>query len=205
MKILIFTDVHGNISALEKIEHLARKEKPDLMICAGDISIFGQQLDHILKRIDKLGIKTLMIHGNHEDAGELRVLCGYTKNIEFFHKKARIINNILFIGYGGGGFSITDNVLAKSTKEWKSRFSDKKLRQQKVKARVFFSHAVPYNTKLDRIMQEPCGNRDVRNFILSFKPDYAITGHLHEHAGEKDKLGKTILMNPGPYGKIINI
>ncbi|MBS3097214.1 hypothetical protein J4209_00295 [Candidatus Woesearchaeota archaeon] len=44
----------------------------------------------------------------------------------------------------------------------------------------------------------------IKTFILKVKPDLAISGHLHENAGKEDKIGKTKIVNPGPFGKIIN-
>ena len=37
------------------------------------------------------------------------------------------------------------------------------------------------------------------------KPDLVISGHLHETAGKEDKIGKTRLINPGPFGKILDV
>jgi len=33
----------------------------------------------------------------------------------------------------------------------------------------------------------------------------ALSGHLHENFGAKGRLGKTILLNPGPYGTMIEV
>jgi len=66
MKILAFTDIHSNINYLRVISSLSKKEKPDLVICSGDISFFSTGINKIKKEIAYFGKTTLLIHGNHE-------------------------------------------------------------------------------------------------------------------------------------------
>ena len=65
------------------------------------------------------------------------------------------------------------------------------------------THAPPHNTKLDKIIDGHCGNKSIRSFITKSKPDIAFSGHIHENNGKEDKIGKTRVINPGPYGKIV--
>ena len=87
MKILAFTDLHLSSVAFKKIKSKVKKQKPDLLVCAGDVSIFEQGLNFILNKLNKLKKKTLMLHGNHETDKVLRKLCKKYKNIIFVHKK----------------------------------------------------------------------------------------------------------------------
>ena len=68
MKLLAFTDIHGSLTALKRIEQKIKSEKPDLLVCAGDISIFEHGIVGILKKLNKLNKKIIIVHGNHEDA-----------------------------------------------------------------------------------------------------------------------------------------
>ena len=49
-----------------------------------------------------------------------------------------------------------------------------------------------------------CSERDarrkqtVRDFIVQYKPDVCISGHIHESRG-KDKVGDTIVLNAGMF------
>ena len=72
MKILAFTDLHAYLPSLNKLIAKAKKEKPDLMICAGDFTLFGQGLE-MFKRLD-LKIPLLVIPGNHELPEEMHYL-----------------------------------------------------------------------------------------------------------------------------------
>lgn len=198
MKLLTFVDTHGSVKAIKKIAKKAKKEKPDLLICAGDITVFEQGLDYLLSRINKIGILTLIIPGNHETESELKKACSLFKNIVYMHNKSFVKDNYLFIGYGGGGFAMTDKKFEKSMKKFSNEI-------KKAKKFVLITHQPPYKTKLDRIMEEYCGNKTFSKFIKEKKPDLVIAGHLHENAGKEDKIGKTRMVNPGPFGKVISV
>lgn len=201
MKLLAFVDLHGSHSAIGKIKEKAKKA--DMVICAGDISIFENNLDRLLNELNKLKKPVLIIHGNHEDENDLKKLCVLFENISYIHEKSFVKENCLFLGYGGGGFSMVDKHFNKISKKFEK--SIKKFRKDINGKVTLITHAPPYKTKLDKIMKEPCGNKDIKNFILKVKPDLVITGHLHENSGKEDKIGKTLLINPGPTGKILTI
>ena len=201
MKILAFTDTHGSLSAFKRIEQRVRTQKPDLLVCAGDVSIFEHGIVRILRRLNKLIRKTIIIHGNHEDASTFIKCSKLFKNIIFIHKRHFIKNSTLFLGYGGGGFSAVDRDFEKTANK---KFK-KIIRDNKGKKIILVTHAPPYKTKLDKLIQGHCGNKSIRNFAERNKVDLLICGHLHENFGKEDKIGKTKVINPGPFGKIIEV
>ena len=75
MKLLAFTDMHLSSTAYKKIKSKTKKQNPDLLICAGDVSIFEEGLDLMLDKLSKIKKNILMIHGNHEADTTLRKLC----------------------------------------------------------------------------------------------------------------------------------
>jgi len=196
MKILAFVDLHSNISALRDIAKKAKK--CDIIVCAGDISIFQQNLDFILERLNAIGKPILMINGNHEDDITLESACFNYKNIIFIHARSYRINNFIFFGYGGGGFSLEDEGFEELAKEFKNEIK----KDDKV---ILVTHAPPYGTKVDMISKEHHGNKSIADFIYEVQPILSICGHLHETAGKKDMIGKTKIINPGAHGMIIEI
>ena len=72
---------------------------------------------------------------------------------------------------------------------------------------IFVSHGPPFGTKLDYLdhLQRYRGSKTLREFIKKFKPKFVVCGHLHENEKKEDKLNNTIILNPGKYGKIIEI
>lgn len=198
MKLLAFVDMHGSLKALEKIKKQAKQA--DVIVCAGDISIFENNLDFFLFELNKLNKTVLIIPGNHEDDKDLDELTNVFNNITNINKKIFVRENYLFLGYGGSGFSTVDKEFIKTSKKF-----EKEIKKHKSKKIVLVTHAPPYKTNIDKIMNAPCGNKSIKNFILRIKPALVISGHLHETAGKEDKIGKTRIINPGPFGKIINV
>ena len=199
MKILIFTDIHGSLNALKRIEQKTKSENPDLLVCAGDISIFEHGIAGIFRRLNKLNKKIITVHGNHEDDATYVKYSKIFKNIVFIHKRHFTKNNLLFIGYGGGGFSQTDKEFEYLAK---TKFKDI-ISHNKGKKIILVTHAPPYKTKLDKLGRNYSGNKSLRDFIDKYKIDLHICGHLHENFGKEDNIGKTRVINPGPFGKIL--
>ena len=204
MKIVGFTDSHGSSSAISKVEKLAVKNKADMILCCGDLTIFGREAEPALKTLSKIGIPILIIHGNHEEDSKLKKTCERYKNVFFIHKSSMLIGNVLILGYGGGGFSHTDKNFVGISKLFKRSIDDKKKRMPNLKV-VLMTHAPPYGTKLDDLMEDHCGNKDIANFIREAKLDLALCGHIHENEGREDKIGITKVANPGPFGKLFII
>lgn len=70
---------------------------------------------------------------------------------------------------------------------------------------IFLTHDIPYETKLDTVndkksyaYKKHLGSQVARKFCEKYQPLICIGGHMHEGAG-KDKIGKTVVINPG-YG-----
>jgi len=198
MKILAFTDFHGSLSALKKIVKKARKEKPDVLICPGDFTIFEQHMQKILKKLDSIGIPLLLIPGNHESAFTLRKALKKYKNIIYLHKTFCRMGKYLFLGYGEGGFSLTD----KSFTTWGNKIIKKSKKGDFV---VLITHGPPHNTTVDGIMGEHCGNKDFRKFIVKNKIPLTFCGHIHETFELVGNIGKSKIVNPGPFGMIFEV
>jgi len=196
MKILVFADMHGNKKALKDIILRAKKKDVDLIVNAGDFSIFGDEQEKILSKLNKIEKPILIIHGNHEDDSELRKICKKLKHCYFIHNKKFKKNNHVFIGWGGGGFSFRDRGFEKNITKFKKWSKDNKV--------VLVTHAPPYKTKVDKIHKEHAGCKSIRKFIESVKPELTVCGHLHECKGE-DKIKGSLVINPGYKGKVVEI
>lgn len=195
MKILVFTDVHGNPTAIKQV--INKSKEADLLVCAGDIIDWGD-LEKTIKLFKEANKKILIIPGNHEDYSELKSLCKKYDFLVDIHLKKFKINDIVFFGFGGGGFSKIDKELQEIMED---------LEFDKNEKLVFVSHGPPFGTKLDYLdnMQSYRGSKTVREFIKKFHPKFAVCGHLHENEKKEDKLGDTVILNPGKYGKIIEV
>lgn len=198
MKILFFVDTHDDKEALARLAELAKKQKVDLLVCAGDISEFGKDLRANIKSMD-IGKRMLIIPGNHEDADDINKAIKGLKWVTSIHKKSLCVGGVLFLGCGGGGLSEYNTQFERSMDSFKKAmevFSGKV---------VLVLHGPPYNTKLDTLGIKRLGVKSVRQFIEAAQPDYAICGHFHETAGKQDKVGKTVIINPGKDGVVLEL
>ncbi|MFT4297968.1 MAG: metallophosphoesterase family protein, partial [Candidatus Woesearchaeota archaeon] len=71
--------------------------------------------------------------------------------------------------------------------------------------KILMLHQPPFNSGIDAIGNANSGNKTTKKFILKNKIDYVIAGHIHETSGLECRKKDTIYINPGPFGRIINL
>jgi len=200
-------DPHGSKKALGKIGEKA--VDADIVLIAGDVTLFGMDLDPVLKKINSWKRPTYLIQGNHENPKRLKKSCSKYAHLVYFDEQAYEIGNYLFLAIEGSGFSSVDKHFDKVSKKFMPLI--KKKRKIFTKAGIPFhyilmTHAPPYRTKCDLLwVGEHCGNKSIRNFIARSKPELAICGHIHEAFDTEDRIGNTIVVNPGMYGRMFDI
>lgn len=198
MKILAFTDIHADPVAFKNLKQKAQKEKPDLVVCCGDISNYGMDMQYSVKQMVGLGIKVLLIPGNHETSEEVRQITQKNPSIINLHNNFFEMDGVLFYGYGGGGFSYKDEAFEKIF----PRILEKIPKDKKF---VFVTHAPFFNTKLDKLPFGHRGNESAVKFVKKAKPVLALCGHFHENEKKEDKIGSCRVVNPGNDGMILEI
>ncbi len=203
MKILAASDVHADQKAMKDLAKKAKKENVDLIILAGDLSIFGTGLDGLLKPLAESNKKVAIIPGNHESEADVFMLKRrYPDVIYDLHNYAFKIGEIGFFGCGLA--NIGPNELPEEEISRRIQQSFDYIKSSKKKIMVV--HTPPYKTKLDVIGKNMnVGSTAVREMIEKLKPDKCICGHIHETFNLEDKLGDTTVINAGPKGKVIEI
>ena len=151
-----------------------------------------------------------------------------TKNVEDCMHRNHEFDRINFVGFGNssGGEELNSKIKKKiSEKQYgvlmksynkvlEKLFNAHRKRKNKRLPTIFITHNVPYNTKLDvskdknsYVYKKHLGSNIARKFCEKHQPLLCVGGHVHEGVG-KDKIGKTIVINPG-FGKnaqvLINI
>ena len=196
MNIYCFSDYHNQERLLPEMRKQATKA--DLVISGGDHTIFEFDQDKILREFNSWNKKTLLLHGNHEEASTVKRATKKYDNLSFTHEEEHVINGVRILTWGGGGFTLTDRELDKKIKEWKKS-------EHKELPTILVTHAPPYNTALDDIHGRHVGNKTIRKAIEELQPMYAISGHIHEAEGATQTIGTTNCYNIGPKGKIIKM
>jgi len=198
MKILAFFDLHCRGDLLEKLVARANKPDIDVVVMGGDISIFGECLHESMKMLSNIKKPVLVLHGNHESADEMDAYCEQYKTFIFMHKNSWEKDGIIFLGYGGDGFSRTDAEFRKVAREWRNKFGGKKL--------VLLTHGPPYGTKVDLMPTAGhVGNKDYSKAIERLQPKLVLCGHIHETEGLKDKILKSTIINVGWKGMVLDV
>ena len=191
-RIIASVDLHGDFKAIDKI--VINSKHSDLVVIAGDLSNFEQNLRRILSRLNKSHSPVLVIPGNHETEESMIKESRGLNNIINIHKGYYLLDNILFLGYGTGGFSRHDINFVRTTK-----FFDRIIKEVKPEKIVLVTHAPPFGCSVDLLGNQHVGNKDITVFIKKQKPDLVICGHLHENAGVHDFINETLIINPGKF------
>lgn len=190
MKLFAFVDLHGNMRLLREIVARVNKNKYDVVVMAGDLTVFEQNYKELMEELSKAACPILILHGNHETVDSTKQVAARYEHIHFIHKKTISVKGLRFAGYGGGGFAMVDEEF----EQFASKLTD---------IDVLVTHAPPYNTTLDIMPHGHVGSKSIRDYITVGKPRLAISGHLHENAGHVDSKGATKMINPGPTGRVI--
>lgn len=202
MKILAASDIHADIKVVQKLAEKAKREDVDLIILAGDLSIFEEGLEGLLKPLTKLNKKIAIIPGNHESEADIFMLKRqYPDMVYDLHQYAFKIKNVGFFGCGLANIGPNEISEYDLKKKIQNSFNYVKDADKK----IMVVHMPPYKTKLDQVGKFNIGSPAVREMIEKLKPDKCICGHVHETFGLEDKLNDTDVMNVGPNGKIIEI
>jgi Icc-related predicted phosphoesterase len=202
MRILFFVDTHGSMGSMRRLKE--KTKDAEMLVCAGDFTIFENDMTIILRELNDIGKPVLLIHGNHETSSSVMMECEQFKNLHFIHRNYYIAGDLIFYGFGGGGFSVHDESFAREAELFMAEFNRISASNGRKYRLVLITHAPPYGTRLDDL-GEHVGNKNIASFISRHHPILAVSGHLHENAGMDDRTSDTHMINPGPEGVILDL
>ena len=196
MKILIFSDTHGDIRSLERIV----AQPADIYIAAGDLSTFQKKLNACAEVLKPLGKKLWLLPGNHETHDDTRALCERYGFVDF-HRQVRTLESPRGATYWAGlGYS---NITPFNTP---GEYSEEEIAEalsafEEFKPLYLVIHVPPHGTKLDEYAPgKHAGSTALREWVERVQPLYLFCGHIHETAGQSDVLGATKCINVGKHG-----
>lgn len=198
MIIVAVSDIHGDISAIERLAPVL--SQADLVLVSGDITNFGgrQEAAVVMNRLSKHSHRLLAVPGNCDRPEVGAYLSEQGLNID-----ARIveIEGLSIIGLGGSLPCPGRTLLEYSEEEFGSALESAYAQMNPQKPFVLVCHQPPYGTKVDRVLGGLyVGSRAIRKFIEERRPLACFCGHIHESSGE-DRIGETKVINPGPLGR----
>ena len=200
LKILAAGDIHGDTGLAEKLAERAEKEKVDLVILCGDLTMMEQSTDNIIGPFKKRKGKVLIIPGNHETVATTDFLAELygVKNIHGYSVK---YGDVGIFGCGGANIGLFQLEEDEIYDLLKKGFDKIKYLNKKIMA----THVHPSESKIEKFTEIFPGSTGVRKAIDKFHPDILLCSHVHEAEGIEEKIGKTRVINVGKKGKIIEI
>ena len=199
MKIFATSDVHGDTRWIEQLAQKAEKEKVDLVLLCGDLTLDETMTENIVGPFKKRNLKVALIPGNHESAATTQFL-GELYNVYNLHGYSIKIGDVGFFGAGHanvGPHMIDDKELFGLLKRGFNYIKD-------AKKKVMLTHVHPENSLTEQMSSFP-GSAAVRKAIEEFKPDIHLCGHVHEAEGIEEMIGNTQSINVGKKGKVIEV
>ncbi len=196
MIILGISDIHGDISLIEKMS--AEIADADIVLIVGDLTNLGneKEAEQIVSSFRNKASIIMAVSGNCDCPGVDRFIEQEGLNI---HGKGIVRDGIGFIGVGGS-LATPFNTPNEITEDDLSRLLYKGLSEMPADVpMILVSHQPPFQTTCDMINTgEHVGSKTVRTFIEDHQPLVCFTGHIHESIAV-DKIGRTHIINPGPF------
>lgn len=178
MKILFFSDIHGNIEAMNALCNRIEKECFDRIIFCGDVAGYGYHVNEICETLSVLGVD--FIRGNH-DQMVIDIVDGCVAEKDAVQK------------YGASYIGITQALTERTIRFMRNSLDKIELMEDGI--RIIAVHGSIDNHLNGRIYPDSQINDD--EGYCNF--DYIVEGHTHFRMVRK--VGPAFIINPGSVGQ----
>lgn len=197
MKLLIFSDIHGDLRALERLMNT----EADYYVAAGDLANFGRGLERCGELLAGRAERVYALPGNHETAAQMAVFCRQF-GLHDFHEQHLQWGRYQVAGLGYSNptpFNTPGEYTEEQLAERLERFTG-------LEPLVLVCHCPPHRTPLARVREGLyAGSTAVHDFLLREQPEYFFCGHIHEAEGVQTQIGKTHATNVGKQGYLLEL
>ncbi len=197
MKLLVFSDIHSDAAALERLMNV----EADYYFCAGDVVNFARGFDKVGPVMARHAERMYVIPGNHESAANIAEFCAQYGFHDFHGRTVEIAGrHVAGLGYSSPTPFNTPGEYSEA--ELAARLTP----FAELKPLVLICHAPPKDTDLDRIKPGLHGGSSaVREFLEAHQPEHFFCGHIHEAQGKVAQMGGTRAMNVGKSGYLLEL
>jgi hypothetical protein len=197
MKLLIFSDIHGDKAALEKLMDI----DSDYYFADGDLANWGRGLDQLGPIMQRRAERMYVLPGNHESEADI---ARFSEQYGFHNFHGRSID---VAGYKVAGLGYSNPTPFNTPGEYTEQELAARLQPfSALDPLILICHTPPKSTQLDRAGEgQHYGSQAVRDFIDRHQPVYFFCGHIHEAAGQRDTLGRTQGWNVGKRGHVLDL
>ena len=197
MKLLIFSDIHNDWKALDRLLAL----DADYYIAAGDQVTWAKGIDRAGEILAQRAGKMYVLPGNHESAQMVAAMCA-RHGLHDFHGRHMQAGrwHVAGLGYSSSTpFNTPGEYSEPQIAERLQKFAE-------LTPLVLVCHAPPYGTALDQIRPGlHAGSHSVREFIDKHQPEHFFCGHIHEAEGVAIEMGRTRAKNVGKAGHLLEL
>ena len=175
MKILVISDIHGNLAALDAVS-----EKADMVFCLGDIVNYGPYPRECTKRIRDLTDK--VVRGNHDNAIGRDMDCGCSLKYKELSDTGKIFTNSVLNTHEKnflGNLPITLNIEAEGKK-------------------FLLAHGSP-SGDIYKYLKPDIPDKELEDKIKGINADIVFIGHTHLPMIRK--ISNVTIVNPGSVGQ----
>ena len=198
VRIFAAGDFHGDKTTARHLAQRAVDEHADMIILNGDI-VEEDDTEGVMYHFVKTGKPVFLVPGNHDwFATDLLAVQYKSYNL---HGKSIQNGNVGIFGCGGtnaGSNMLTEKELYDTVKNTHEKIKN-------AQKKMLVTHIHPAGTLMESFSQFVKGSVGLRKAIEATKPDIVICGHVHEAEGIEEKLGKTLVINVGKTGKLIEL
>ena len=197
MKLLLFSDIHGDLQALERL----MATEADYYFAAGDLVSWGRGLDRCGPLLAARGERVYVLPGNHESAEMVERLCD-RHGLHALHGRA-----VRLGGYHVAGLGYSSPTPFHTPGEYSEAEIAQRLEPfAALRPLVLVCHCPPFGSSLDRVNGRlHAGSTAVRDFLAAHQPEYFCCGHIHEAEGVREMIGPTRAANVGKRGYLLEL
>ena len=196
-RLLIFSDIHNDTKALRSLMNM----DADYYFAAGDLVTFQRGLDEMGEIMKSRAQKMYVIPGNHETEGDIAALCSKFGFTNFHGGQLKIGGTYV------GGLGYSNPTPFNTPGEYsEDELSTRLAKFDGLSPLVMIAHAPPLDSKLDRVHEGlHAGSRAMAEFIAKNQPRDFFCGHIHEAEGRRVQIGKTVGINVGKRGYLLEL
>jgi len=197
MKLLVFSDVHTDLSAAEGLVKLSSFS--DVVLGAGDFSAMHQNLQATIDVLSRIKKPLILVPGNNETTEGLNDASGRFPNIKVLHGSGINLKGFDFWGLGAG--------VPKTPWDWSFDLGESEASRMLEGCEmnsILIVHSPPKG-HVDGVDGNHFGSKAVLDCVKEKKPLWVFCGHIHECWEQESVLGETRILNCGPKGRIIEI
>ena len=199
MQILAFSDLHRDAAAARHIVEQSRLV--DVVVGAGDFATVRRGLQPVIDILSEVRRPTVLVCGNSEDDAELRQACRNWPSVQVLHGSGLEIDGVPFFGLGGA-------VPTTPFGAWSYDLSEQEaeaLLGDCPSRGVLVTHSPPQGILDTSSSGASLGSLAVRRAIEEREPRLVVCGHIHESSGRRVRVGRTVVVNAGPRGMMVEI